>query len=397
MFDFFTFFIYLLVLGLLLILTNVKYSLRIKGFNFCETSKLRAAHFLGLLIISFVVGFRYEVGNDWMGYRDVFLSLKDNPDILLSDQYMEAGYFFVNKIISKLGMSYEWMFFTIAFISWYFIFKCIPNLLLPYLIFFLFVDEYFFWSMNGVRQFTSISIWLFAIRFIINNDLKRYLLFLGLSSLFHSSVLILIPFYFIPYPKINKRNTWLVLFFISLFIGSSSLLLNYFESFFGFLGNKIQFLEAYLRYVESNKLFVNEETKIGFGFIFKIIINLSIILISRRVINSYPKTTVYFILFFIGAILFNLSFNIQLLGRINHYFLVIRSVVLAIAVFHFWNKPNRRIAKIKSNVLDIKIVRFKKNTNERIAVIGFCLLYFILFLSTIYNSSNMSNPYQFSF
>ena len=151
-------------------------------------------------------------------------------------------------------------------------------------------------------------------------------------------------------------------------------MLNYLESILILFGNKIEFIGIYIRYIDSDRFLINEEIQTGFGFLFKIIINLLIILISSSVIKIYPKTTIYFVLFFIGAILFNLTYNIQLVGRVNNYFLIIRSLLLAVSVVHFW-----------------------KNPKVRILVIGFCFLYFILFLSAIYNSSNMSNPYQFSF
>ena len=155
---------------------------------------------------------------------------------------------------------------------------------------------------------------------------------MGLASLFHSSVLIFVPFYFISYQKINKKYVWVVFFFISLIVGGNSQLLNYLENIFILIGIKIEFIGSYIRYIDSDSLIINEETQTGFGFLFKIIINLLIILISSSVIKSYPKTTIYFVLFFIGAILFNLSYNIQLIGRVNHYFLIIRSLVLAVSV-----------------------------------------------------------------
>jgi len=129
-----------------------------------------------------------------------------------------------------------------------------------------------------------------------------------------------------------------------------------------------------VRYIESNRFVIAEETQVGLGFLFKILVNLFIILISGRVVKKHPQTTVYFILFFIGAVLFNLSYNVQLLGRINNYFLIMRSVVLAISVWYFWQIPKYRVF-----------------------VIGFCSLYFFLFLIAIYNSSNMCSPFEFSF
>lgn len=374
MFDFFTYFIYLLLLTILVLVTSYRLQYISNDLSFDESPKLRLQHFFAIFLISVVVGFRYEVGVDWEGYKTMYESIKDSNYFEFSDQSMELGYFYINKIIAKLGLSYGWMFFTVALITWYFLFNSVPKLLLPLFIFFIFIDEYFFWGMNGVRQFAAISIWLIAIREIINKNLKKYILLILIASLFHLSVLILIPFYFIPYSKIKNKYFWIALLFISLVIGSSDIFVNYVQSFTMYIGQKNKFLGLYLHYIESNKLLIDVETKAGLGFTFRILMNILIIALSTSVLNKYPKATIYFILFFIGAVLFNLSYNIQLLGRINNYFLVIRSIVLAITVYFFWQK-----------------------SNNRILIIGFCLLYFTLFLTAIYNSSNLCSPYRFLF
>ena len=373
MFDFFTYFIYLSLLAILVFLTNSRQEYATYELDFGVSQKLSLKHFVALLILSFVVGFRYEVGVDWEGYKDGFISIKNSSFITYRDQYWEIGYFFINRAIANVELSYEWMFFTVAMISWYFIFKSVPKFLLPLLLFFLFVDEYFFWSMNGVRQFAAMSIWLIAAKEIRNRNLLKYLLLIIIASLFHRTVLIFIPFYFMPYHKIYKKYLWIGLFIFSIIIGSSNIFVNFVETIIIYLGEKNELIRLYVRYVESNK-FIIEETQLGLGFLFKTLVNLIILLLSGIVIREHPKTTVYFILFFISAILFNLSYNVQLLCRINNYFLIMRSIVLSISIWHFWQVPKFRFP-----------------------VLVFCSLYFFLFLVAIYNSSNMCSPFNFTF
>jgi hypothetical protein len=356
-------------------------------------------------LISFVVGFRYEVGVDWQGYKDGFIAIKNNLYLSYTDQYWEFAYLYINKIIAELGLSSEWMFFTVAFISWYFIFKSINQKLLPLLIFFLFVDEYFFWSMNGVRQFAAMAIWLVAIKQIINKKFFKFVFFIFIASLFHKSALLLFPFYFVPYLWIEKDQQpkrldcrhvvrsgnqalrvfhhfygfvkdymWIVVFFITLIIGSNSQFVNGVESIIIFFANKFEIIESYSRYVYSGKFIIHEETTIGLGFLFKLIVNFILIMMGINITKAYPKTKTYFFIFFVGVILFNLSYNIQLMGRINNYFIILRSILLSISVYHFW-----------------KVQKY------RIFVIGFCSLYFVLFITAIYNSSNMCSPFEFSF
>lgn len=373
MFDFFTYIIYISLLTFLVILTNYRLRYAIDELNFEEKSNFGLQHIIGLIIISFIVGFRYEVGVDWEGYRNVFQRIS-NQSLIFSEQYMEFGYFYINKFISILGLSYEWMFFSAALISWYFIFKSLPTQLLPLLVFFLFVDEYFFWSLNGVRQFIAISIWMFASKYIIDKSLIKYLVYLFVASLFHKSVLLLLPMYFIPFNRISNKYFWIAAFIITLIIGSSSFFIDYTKTIITNLGEKFGTIGQYVRYIDSNKFVINEKVQPGLGYLFKIVLNLIIILLSGRVIKQYPQTTMYFVLFFIGTILFNLSYNVQLLGRINNYFLIFRSVILAISVYYFWQTPKFRLP-----------------------VIALFTLYLFLFIVAIYNSSNLCSPFQFSF
>lgn len=374
MLDLFTYFIYISLLLTIVFLTGYKQKFATSELSFKELPKLRLQHFIALLLISFIVGFRYKVGVDWQVYKSSFEIFQYNPNLKHNEQTMELGFFAINKIIANWGLSYEWMFFAVALLTWYFFFKSVPKIILPLFIFFLFVDEYFFWGLNGVRQFIALSIWLAATRFIINKKIMKYILLIGIASLFHKSVLILLPLYFLQEKKHYNKILIVSMFIGSLIVGSSKGLISLTETITLWLGQHIQFINTYATYIGTDLFEVNSELETGWGYIFKILVNLIIILIGNNIVKKNPNTSIYFVLFFIGAILFNLSYNIQIISRINNYFLIVRSVVLAIIVWHYW-----------------------KNFKNRYLIIGFCSLYFIIFLRAIFNSSNMCSPFQFSF
>jgi hypothetical protein len=374
MFDFFTYFIYLSLLTTLIFLTGYKQKLSTAELDFAITQKLRIQHFAALIVISFVVGFRYEVGVDWESYKDVFLSIKSNPNLTQNDQYMEIGYFFINQVIARVGLSYGWMFFVTALISWFFIYKSVPKIILPLLIFFLFVDEYFFWSMNGVRQFAAISIFLFSIRFIIQGKLRNYIFFILFASLFHYSVLLLFPIYFIPFNKIYNQKFWIFAFVLSFIFSKTPFLIDGLKALLSILGTYIPLISNYLFYLEGVNYESRELAGSGLGVIFRGLITLFILFYSNPIIKKYPQTTVYFVLFFLGAIIYNLFFSFQIVGRFNNYFVIMRTVVLALITFELLKK-----------------------TSTRFVAIGIMVLYLLIFLVAIYNSSNLCSPYNFSF
>jgi transmembrane protein EpsG len=368
--DFFTFFIYSGLLFLLQVLANLSANTNHDKELYLTRNNFKIEYFFSVLLISFIVGFRYDVGNDWAGYVSDFNNIKTNTFLAFEDQYYEFAFFYINKIISGLGLSYHWMFFSISFISWYFLYKSLPNKLIPLFIFFIFITEYFFWSMNGIRQFVALAIWTYSIRFIIKREKYYYFLFLFIASLFHTSAIILTFFYFLKL-KYN-RKLFLILFFISSFVGTTDYILQIFFKMLTLSADSIPLIGTYLRYFDPTKTLIIADLNYGLGYYFIVIVNFLLLFFSESVIKKYPSSKIYFFIFAIGTVLFNLSTNIFLIGRINTYLMFFKSIALTYTFIYYWN--------------------FKQ---YRFYVFISLLFFLVFFYSTIYNSSNMCSPYQF--
>lgn len=372
MFDLFTYSIYLFLLGFILLLTFKASStgtISLNKINLTQNVKISFYHILALIAISFVVGFRNGVGVDWKGYKDLFEDISAN----IPSYKVEFGYYIINKWVAMIGGSAEIMFFIVALISWFFIFKSVPKILLPLTLFFLYADEVFFWSMNGVRQFVALSIFLYSIRFIINRTLIKYLFFIIIAILFHTSAVLLLPLYFIPFQKLYNQKFWFIAFIISSFFANSQVLVDGLRKIIFYGANQFGLLSYYLGFFDRGQ-YIAGTLILGLGFIFKFLINLFIIFFSKEVVKQNPQTKIYFVLFFISTIIFNLFYMYQPIGRLNTYFAVLRCIVLALIIYHLSRKR-------KYQLLAISVIMY----------------YFILFLSTIYNSSNLCSPYGFSF
>lgn len=368
MIDLTTYIVYLSLLIIVTTLTSVSPStIAEANFNY---NKVGFKEVLAVLLISFIVGWRYEVGVDWESYKNQFEYINSHLNLHFNQQYFEFGFYLLIRVVGKLNFGYEWFFFISAAIAWFTIIKGIPKFLLPAAMFFIFADEYFFWSMNGVRQFISIGFWLFSIKYIISKDLLPFAITIVIGSLFHSSILLMTPFYFIS--KIPLPNIWslLTIFFISLLIGGSPQFSHWANSILDSISGNLELTGKYLSYSGSEKLMTTNIT-LGLGFWFRILINFCLIIFSGYFVTKFPESKTYLLLFIFGAILFNLTYNIHLIGRISHYFLIIRSVLLSLLLITLWKKN-------KSRPLAVSIV----------------LLYFILFLNAIANSSNMCSPYN---
>jgi len=342
-----------------------------QNFDVFNRSKLTIFHWLALFSICIVVGFRYEVGTDWQGYKEWFEYFKIVSFDSLDKLNFELGFLILNYGLAKLDADYTLMFSLMALISWVFIFKGITANILPLFLFLVFADEYFFWSMNVIRQFMCLAIFLYAIRFIVQRKAKEYFFFVLIAILFHTSAAILILFYFIPWGKIYKPKYWFIAFLISIFLANTPLIFSFVETALFTVGEIIPLFSIYIRYFESGK-FGAAQLDVGLGYIFRLAVAIFIFIYCNSVTEKYPKTKIFFVLFFIGSIVYNLFYMVQLIGRINHYFLFMRPVILSVIIYYLWTEENKRYVSL--------LILF---------------LYFIIFLVTIYNSSNDNSPYQF--
>jgi transmembrane protein EpsG len=369
--DFFTYFVYTGLLFSLIILANLRSNTNHDVHLYSTKNNFKIEYFFSVLLISIVIGFRYNVGNDWAGYVDDFTNIASNTSLSFEDQYYEFGFFYLNRIISQLGHSYHWMFFSMAFFSWYFIYKSLPNKLIPLFIFFIFTNEYFFWSMNGVRQFAAISIGAYSIKFLISREKYYYFFFVFIASLFHYSAFFLFLFYFLPI--VYNKKLLLILHLVSLFLGTTDFFSILFFKTVTLAGTIIPVLQPYLRYLNLGMIdLINYDLNYGLGYLFIITVNTLLLLFSGQVIKKYPSSKIYFLFFALGAILFNLSSNIFIIGRFNTFFLFMKTIVLSYTIYYSWSFKKYRFISVISIVL-----------------------FLIFFFMAIYNSSNMSSPYQF--
>ena len=80
------------------------------------------------------------------------------------------------------------------------------------------------WNINGVRFWTAAHVFLYGIlNFFLLNKIKKGLLFIALSALFHFSFLITFPILLAYYFIGNRYNAFLILYLVSFFISSISI------------------------------------------------------------------------------------------------------------------------------------------------------------------------------
>lgn len=338
-----------------------------------SNKQLTIQHYLALVLICFVVAFRYNVGTDWANYVMWFNEIDRNPSMKFESQKSELGYFWLTKLIVFIGGSYHMLFFVVAAISWAFLFKSLHCKVVPFLLYFLFTDEYFFSSMNIVRQFLALSIFVYSVKFLAERNFFKYLLWISVATFFHYSASVLIILYLLPYEKLYNRIVWLLLFVVSTLLTNIPGIIDQVLGLFIKIASVVPVLEHYIGYILKDK-FDASRANVNFGYLFRVLVSIYVIISSRQVVSNYPKAKVYFILFFLGAIIYNLFYMYPLVTRFNHYLTIMRPLAVGLVIFNsFQNRKGMLIA------------------------LGIMILYLFLYIVMITQGVSNSSPYRFDF
>ena len=151
-----------------------------------------------------VSALRWEVGTDFDGvYLRGFVSIANGGTFP-----WEAGYIFLNKAVSTVSNDPAWIFILTSFIFLTFTFKSIydSSVDIRLSILLLVVDGFYFQSMNGIRQWITLAMFLYSIKFIRDKKFVPYLVVILLASTIHLSALIFIPVYFFCQLRIPPRK-----------------------------------------------------------------------------------------------------------------------------------------------------------------------------------------------
>jgi len=149
-----------------------------------------------------IATFRYDVGTDYywtylMNFQRVLNGEKGQFDIAL---------IIISKIIGIFTDNYIYFFSILSIIFIYFIYKSIyeRSVSIIFSIFILFVGQYYFFSLNVIRQFISIAIFMYALKYYENKDYKKYTIYILIASTFHQSILLTFILLVLGNKKINS-------------------------------------------------------------------------------------------------------------------------------------------------------------------------------------------------
>lgn len=274
---------------------------------------------IGLGIPIIIASLRYYVGTDYGNYITIYNNRKDIPLIELITGNWEVFFMIVIKIASILN-DYQFVFAIISFLTVIILYMSIYNykekLSLGFM-FFLYLFLHFTTSFNIIRQALAIVIVAYSYKFILNRNLKKFIVTIIIASFFHITALVFLPFYLV-LDKNNKRRKIIKGLYIIFAIWA---VLNY-NLIINFLSN-IPTFERFELYSSNTKDSANLEFILNFAI-------LGVVLMLKKILIKYDERNELFIfLYIINVILMFSGYFSPFLKRIAMYFGISNIFILA--------------------------------------------------------------------
>ncbi len=227
----------------------------------------------------------------------------------------EIGFVILCLFFKILGLSDVGMFFIIAVITNTLLVKSYYRFEHPVFIFLIFISSSIFYQQaNLVRQMLVVSISIYSLKYVVNQQLLRFLLCIVIAVSFHRAsifMIMFIPFCFNIDVYKNARYALFFLWCLSIFVAfklivfDMSLLLLYDMTLSGY--------ESYMTN-EANMGILN----VNFSLVLNFFVLLFFLFYKRE-----RKKDVYAYYFVLGTIISNISVQIANLSRVAMFFSVV--------------------------------------------------------------------------
>lgn len=292
--------------------------------------------FLSVALISLILvsGLRYKVGTDFAQYSEIY-SVFGNQPINWGGQ--EVGFDALNKILYKINTNPQFFFLiTSIFINLgivIFITKYSINLSMS--MYFYITNYTYYATMNGVRQYIAAIILALGFKYILNKDFKKYFIIILLASLFHASVFIMIPIYFLAITDI--KSIW-----NKLFIAVIAFAFVFYQPFVNIM---FKFLEN-SSYAHYQSELVNLDD--GANILRLVVWALPIVLMALRKNKAEEmfgeRASIIFNVCFYGMCFMALAYRHKYFARLTMYFDIYYLLLFPMIIKLFNKKENRVIA-----------------------------------------------------
>lgn len=318
---------------------------------------------MSIVLFCFVFSFRFDVAPDYTNYYSIYHSLIDGGGRYYNHVVAktEPLFLLLNSALIYFGFPYQVLVIIITtYISVLAILllnRCKGHYILCWLVMFPLLMS----SLNIMRQAIAIFTLLWASKYLLNGERKKFLLTILLCSFVHYTALVCLSFFFLV--KVKRVSLYLSVFFVLSFLTYLV-----FKSFGGIslifrLMSVPEVYQAYLDYPY--------EENAGFGIRVWLELAYVMFFIALAYKRDFSKNIVFYNFIFCIGILLNFAFlEVPILSRLANY-------------FYFFS-----ILAIPSLLTELKFNYFK------FTVVCLISLYFSMVSYRVISSENY-RPYQF--
>lgn len=155
------------------------------------------------ILLAFFSGLRFKVGVDYDNYISIF-----NQDVDYSVN--EPGFELLISALTSIGATYQMMFLIMAIITQCFVYNTFKRYAhgfwLATIVYYCF-STFYLASFNGSRQYVAIAICIWALKYVYDKKIVRFLISIILASFcFHYTALLFIPIYYFLQYDYTKKN-----------------------------------------------------------------------------------------------------------------------------------------------------------------------------------------------
>lgn len=269
---------------------------------------------------------RFEVGTDygevyWLGYLGV---VKHSEDPLIARNYVPICQF-LNLFSRSPVLFFCLSSFLIIFSVFWYIRQTSEMITLPVLFFF--IAGLFFDSLNVVRQYMAIAVWLFAYPFMRGRKPVPYLLISAIAILLHPSAAVLLPFYFLCEVRLKRRR--ILVSGLVLIVGCAMAC--------WVLPKVLIYIPKYNSYAD-----LSPDPELA-GTVFAVMITAAVILLFKRLPENTHTYYLLWSLLMYDSVVF-LSYFLPQMGRVMLYFEIPVFVNLVPKLLEVLPRPKRIMA-----------------------------------------------------
>ncbi|MCK4957123.1 MAG: EpsG family protein [Candidatus Cloacimonetes bacterium] len=189
---------------------------------------------------------RYNIGTDYPTYYDCFNNIKAfsfSPDYSTGYIHYEPLFRYIVAILKNVFISPIFYFSLFAFISLAFVWSGIKQLSDNYILstFIFYTIFYINYLFNGINQGVTMCVFLFSLKYIIDNNFKAILIISLTTTLFHTTGILILLAYFLSKLKLNKY-VYISIILISILLAKFNIGEIIFNKLITFLPGSIQML-----------------------------------------------------------------------------------------------------------------------------------------------------------